>query len=754
MKFRSAIEASPRGPRRFRDGLSPWLIVFLVAFGRDASADLSPVATATAAPPPVHYDHTNRLIREKSPYLLQHAHNPVDWYPWGPEAFARARTENKPIFLSIGYSTCHWCHVMERESFENPAIAKVLNNGFVCIKVDREERPDIDSLYMTFVQTTTGSGGWPMTVWLTPDLKPFLGGTYFPPEQLRQRLEQISEAWQKKHDRILASSDSVLEALRKRAETQDGETHRPSISLLNGGYTQLVSAYDSRNGGFGDAPKFPRPVGLNFLLRYYALTGKKEALDMVLQTLRQMASGGIHDHLGGGFHRYSTDARWHVPHFEKMLYDQAQLVCSYLEAYQITHDPFFGDVARDILKYVQRDMTGEQGRFYSAEDADSPVPGEPDANAEGAFYVWEKRQIDEALGKESAAIFNFYYGVEAEGNVESDPRGELSGKNVLSVTHTLEETARKFGISPAEADRSLSAARNRLFQRRTERPRPRLDDKTITAWNGLMISAFARASQVLGDATFLDSARKARSFLKQKLYDPATGKLFRRFRSGEAAIEGFADDYALLIEGLLDLYEASFDIDDLQWAIALQTTQNRWFEDKTHGGFFTTTEAGEALLLRLKEDYDGAEPTANSITVLNLLRLSQMTDDRTWRQSADAALSSFAGPLRHEPSAMPQMLAALTFSLSKPKQIVIAGRRNAEDTQAMLSIVHESFLPNKILLLADGAEGQQVLGRYLEFLRDLQPLGGKATALVCENYTCQLPTTDPNALKRQLAPKK
>ena len=740
--------------RRLSQGwLCLWLNVFFFAFGRDSPGDTSPVAAPTAAQPPAHYDYTNRLIREKSPYLLQHAHNPVDWNPWGTEAFARARAENKPIFLSVGYSTCHWCHVMERESFENPAIAKVLNDGFVCIKVDREERPDIDNFYMTFVQATTGSGGWPMTVWLTPDLKPFLGGTYFPPEELRQRLDQVTEAWLKKHDRIVTSSDSVIQELRRRAETHDQETNRPGISLLENGYTQLVSAYDSRYGGFGDAPKFPRPVGLNFLLRYYVQAGKKDALDMVLHTLRAMANGGIYDHLGGGFHRYSTDARWQVPHFEKMLYDQAQLVCSYLDAYQITHDPFFADIARDILRYVQRDMTGQQGQFYSAEDADSPVPGEPGANAEGAFYVWEKRRIDDALGKESSPIFDFYYGVQEKGNVEPNSRGELSGKNVLSVTHTLEETARKFGISPAEAGEMVSAAHGRLFQRRTERLRPRLDDKTLTAWNGLMISAFARASQVLGDTAYLNSARRARSFLKDRLYDPATGKLFHRFRSGEAAIEGFAGDYAFLIQGLLDLYETSFDIADLQWAIALQTRQNQWFEDKTRGGFFTATGTDASLLLRMKEDYDRAEPSANSIAVLNLLRLSQMTDNPALRQTADAALNAFAGPLRQEPNSMPQMLVALAFSLSKPRQIVIAGRRDAQDTQKLLQVVHETFLPNKILLLADGAEGQQVLGRYLEFLHGLQPLGGKATALVCQNYTCQLPTTDPQALKRQLLSK-
>jgi uncharacterized protein YyaL (SSP411 family) len=678
----------------------------------------------------------------------------VDWYPWGAEAFVRARRENKPIFLSVGYSTCHWCHVMEHESFENPEIAKTLNSGFVCIKVDREERPDVDALYMTFVQATTGSGGWPMTVWLTPDLKPFLGGTYFAPEKLKQLLERVSEAWQKDHERVLASGDSILRKLQKRVQTPERDVKAPGTSLLDSCYSELNDSYDARYGGFGGAPKFPRPVSLNFLLRYYHQTDNKKARDMVLHTLREMAKGGIHDHLGGGFHRYSTDSHWHVPHFEKMLYDQGQLVCCYLEAYQISQDPFFSDTARDILRYVQRDMTGPQGQFYSAEDADSPVPGKADENDEGAFYVWDKREIDDALGSKDAAIFDFVYGVEAKGNVEPDSRGELSGKNVLHITHTLEESGKKFAVDPKEVGRIVAEARARLLQRRALRPRPRLDDKTLTAWNGLMISAFARAGQVLGDATFIESAKRARSFLKANLYDSSAGVLFRRSRGGERAIEGYADDYAFLIQGLLDLYEAAFQIEDFQWAVALQSKENQLFEDKTNGGYFSSTGSDPTLLLRLKEDYDGAEPAANSITVLNLLRLSQMTDKQDWRRSADATLIFFAGSLAKEPATMPEMLAGLAFSLSKPKQIVIAGGAAAQDTLAMLAIVHRSYLPNKILLLADGAEGQQVLGGYLEFLKDMEPIGGKATAFVCENYTCQLPTADPERLRQQLLPKR
>jgi uncharacterized protein YyaL (SSP411 family) len=696
------------------------------------------------------FAHTNHLISEKSPYLLQHAHNPVDWYAWGEEALARARMENKPIFLSIGYSTCHWCHVMERESFENTEIAGILNQGFICIKVDREERPDVDQIYMTFVQASTGSGGWPMSVWLTPELKPFLGGTYFPPEKFKQVLARIIEAWRNDRDKILASSDSVTKKLRQYATDAEPVNARLSPSLLDDCYAHFRSTYDARYGGFGDAPKFPRPVGLNSLLRYYARSSKQDALDMTLNTLRQMANGGIHDQLGGGFHRYSTDAQWHVPHFEKMLYDQAQLACSYLDTFQITHDPFFAGIAREILTYVQRDMTGQQGQFYSAEDADSLPSAKSTNSVEGAFYVWDKSDIDRLLGKEAAAIFNYYFGVDAKGNVESDSRGELAGKNVLAVSHTIEETARKFKRAPREVEQAIEDSRQQLWREREHRPRPRLDDKTITAWNGLMISAFARASQVLGEPGFLSTAEKARSFLKQRCYNRETGRLLRRYRAGDAAIEGYLEDYAFLIQGLLDLYEASFEIDDLKWAIALQDTQNQLFQDGTHGGFFTTATGDTNLFLRMKEDYDGAEPAANSVAVLNLLRLAQMTDNKTWRQSADSALTDFSVRLRTEPAAMPQMLVALDFSLTKPRQIVIAGKRESTDTADMLKVVQAAYIPNKILLLADGAEGQKFLASNLEFLREMQPIDAKATAFVCENYACQLPTTDLNVLRKQL----
>ena len=697
--------------------------------------------------------YTNRLINSKSPYLLQHAHNPVDWYPWGEEAFAKARKENKPIFLSVGYSTCHWCHVMEHESFENPQVAKILNDNFVCIKVDREERPDVDSVYMTFVQATTGGGGWPMSVFLTPDLKPFFGGTYFPPEQLTALLEKIAASWHTDQDKIVASGDNVISQLRRFTETSRATSSELGKSLLDKTYDQIKSSYEPSYGGFGGAPKFPRPVTLNFMLRYYARTGTKDALDMSLFTLHKMADGGMHDQIGGGFHRYSTDTRWHVPHFEKMLYDQAQLACSYLDAYQITHDKFYADTARDILTYVQRDMTGDQGQFFSAEDADSPLPGNPSAHGEGAFYVWEEKEIVGALGKESAEIFNYSYGVEKGGNVDNDPRGEFPKKNVLIVSHTVEETAKKFGKSSDEVQKILANARQKLFAFRAKRPRPRLDDKTITAWNGLMISAFARAYQVLDAPQYLSAATKSAQFIKTKLYDAKTGKLIRRYRAGDATIDGFADDYAFLIQGLLDLYEASFDINDLVWAFNLQKKQNELFWDNDHAGYFNTAGQDPNVLLRMKEDYDGAEPSPNSVAAMNLLRFSQMLDEKSFRETGERTLASFGDRLHQAPSAMPQMMVALDFSLTKPKQIVIAGKPDAADAHAMLRAVRERFIPNKIVLFADGGEGQAFLGKHLEFIQSVQAKDGKATAFVCENYVCQLPTTNVDIVVKLLAPK-
>jgi uncharacterized protein YyaL (SSP411 family) len=733
---------------------------------------------------PARPDHTNRLAHEKSPYLLQHAHNPVDWYPWGEEAFAKARQENKPIFLSVGYSTCHWCHVMERESFENEEVAAIMNREFVNIKVDREERPDVDRVYMTFVQATTGGGGWPMSVWLTPDLKPFVGGTYFPPEDrygqpgFRKVLEKVATAWKENHNNIAEQGTKIVDALRESQSASAGEG-KIDAAILDAAFEQLDRSYDPKEGGFGNAPKFPRPVTLNFLTQLYARDPKsdsgKQALEMALFTLRKMAAGGMHDHIGGGFHRYSVDRCWHVPHFEKMLYDQAQLAVAYLDALQILRDPHlnplpgrgeayakaplrveFQSVARDILDYVARDMTSKEGGFFSAEDADSAVVAAGadrghSGNKEGAFYIWTKKEIDEALG-DAAEIFDFHYGVQAHGNApeRSDPQDEFRGKNILIERHTIGETAEHFKSSNEQIAKSLAQSRDKFFAIRAKRPRPHLDNKIIAAWNGLMISAYARAAQVLDDAHYLQIAARAADFLRKNLYEGKSKLLYRSYRDGRSDIEGFADDYAFVIQGLLDLYEASFDVAWLKFAAQLQETQDRLFFDGKNGGYFSTSGKDQTVFLRMKDDNDGAEPAASSVTALNLLRLSQLVEDRDLAERARKTIDAFASTLSHFPSAMPQMLVALDYSSSKPRQIVIAGNKDAPETRALLKEVRRHFLPKTIVLLADGAEGQKYLGEKNEALRAMSMMEGKPAAYVCENFTCKAPVTDAKQLAELL----
>jgi uncharacterized protein YyaL (SSP411 family) len=701
----------------------------------------------------------NRLAHEKSPYLLQHADNPVEWLPWGEEAFAKARQENKPIFLSIGYSTCHWCHVMAHESFESAEVAAVMNREFVNIKVDREERPDVDRVYMTFVQATTGGGGWPMSVWLTPELKPFVGGTYFPPEDrwgqpgFTKVLERIAAAWKQDHEKISEQGTKIVEALGQAAATGIGDPgQRLGRKILETAYQQIARSYDAHEGGFGVAPKFPRPVTLNFLTRVYARRPEsdsgKHALEMNLFTLRKMAGGGMHDHLGGGFHRYSVDAYWHVPHFEKMLYDQAQLAVAYLDAFQITHEPLFEQVARDTLDYVRRDMTAKEGGFFSAEDADSEIPGSSEhKKQEGAFYVWSKDEIDAALGPD-AEVFNFHYAVKAEGNVPAggDPHGEFTGKNILIELGSVEATAKQFGKDENEVRQVLAAGRQKLFSVRAQRPRPHLDDKIITAWNGLMISAFARAAQVLNDSDYLEAARRAAVFLSKELYDGSRKVLFRNYRGGPSAVEGFADDYAFFIQGLLDLYEATFDVGWLKFALELQEIQDRSFFDEERGGYFGGSGNDPSILLRLKEDNDSAEPAASSVAALNLLRLAQIRNDAQLYERAERTIDAFAPQIGHFASAMPQMLVALDLSLGTPRQIVISGKPDASETKALLAEVHRHFVPNKVLLLADGGDGQRYLEEKLEALRAMKPIDGKPTAYVCENFACKAPVAEAKPL--------
>jgi uncharacterized protein YyaL (SSP411 family) len=711
---------------------------------------------------PANLSHSNRLAKEKSPYLLQHAHNPVDWYPWGEEAFEKARKENKPIFLSIGYSTCHWCHVMAHESFENAETAAIMNRDFVNIKVDREERPDVDRVYMTFVQATTGGGGWPMSVWLTPDLKPFVGGTYFPPEDrygqpgFRKVLERIATAWKQDHAKIAESGSKIVEALRESQSSTADANAKIDIGVFKIAYEQLSRSFDEKEGGFGTAPKFPRPVALNFLTRFYARDPKsdtgKHALEMDLVTLRKMAAGGMHDHLGGGFHRYSVDRYWHVPHFEKMLYDQAQLANAYLDGFQITQDRQYADVARNILDYVVRDMTSKGGGLFSAEDADSLFEQGKPEHGEGAFYVWTEKQIDSALG-DDAAVFKFHFGVQPQGNAPegSDPQDEFRGKNILIQRHTIAETAKHFKKSEDDVRQLLIRSREKLLPIRNQRPRPHLDDKIIAAWNGLMISAYARAAQMLDEPCYLESATRAASFLRANLYDEKTKMLYRNYRDGRSAIEGFADDYAFVIEGLLDLYEASFDIEWLKFALELQETQDRLFFDEKAAGYFSTSGKDASVVLRMKDDNDSAEPAASSIAAINLLRLAQFRDDKKLEERGRKTIEAFAPTVSHFASAMPQLLVALDFSLSKPRQIVIAGKIDNDGTKALLKEVHRHFLPNKIVILADGGEGQKFFGESNEAIRAMSPVDGKPAAYVCENFTCKAPVTDPKALRDLLS---
>ena len=689
----------------------------------------------------------NHLISEKSPYLQQHAHNPVDWHPWGEAAFEKARREDKPIFLSIGYSTCHWCHVMERESFENPSIAAILNQSFVPIKVDREERPDVDHIYMTYVQATTGSGGWPMSVFLTPGRLPFFGGTYFPPDNRYGRpgfatmLERIAEAWRKQHDQILESSSEVIEQLKLHSESAANSSATLEPKTLDAAFQYFRRTFDTAHGGFGDSPKFPRPVTLNFLLRYHLRSKNEDALDMTLATLRAMADGGMYDQLGGGFHRYSVDERWFVPHFEKMLYDQAQLAVSYIEAYQITHDPFYAGIARATLDYVLRDMTHPDGGFYSAEDADSVIdPSEPKVKGEGAFYLWTAQDLDQLLGEQLAKMFAYRYGVEPNGNVHQDPHGEFTGKNILYVRHTLAETAQNFSISEDAAGAQLHQAIGTLLGARSKRVRPHLDDKILTSWNALMISAFAKAAQALDEPVYLDASTRALEFILSRMYDAHTAFLLRRFRDGEAAIPGFLDDYAFLIAALLDLYETDFNPHRLELAITLSGKMRERFEDPVDGAFFTTAAGDPSLVLRMKDDYDGAEPSGNSIALLDFERLAHFTDRAEYREVAQRTLRALGPKMANQPVAVPQMLVAFDYSLAVRREVVIAG--SLDQSRPFLQQLRTRFLPHTITLLLDSEETRRHLTHIFPASADMREVNGLPTAYVCQDYACQLPVNE------------
>jgi uncharacterized protein YyaL (SSP411 family) len=713
----------------------------------------------------------NRLARERSPYLLQHAANPVDWYPWGDEAFERARREDKPLFVSIGYSTCHWCHVMEHESFENPGIADLLNRDFVSIKIDREERPDVDRVYMSFVQATTGSGGWPMTVFVTPELKPFYGGTYFPPASRWGRpgfadlLTEIARVWKDDRPRVESAANELLDRLRLATGTGRvaAESGVASVDALDIAVEQFQMGFDRRYGGFGDAPKFPRPSELLFLLREHARRSAagqsaQAPLLMATETLRAIALGGMRDHVGGGFHRYSVDRQWRVPHFEKMLYDQAQLVLAYLEAAQATGEDFYASVAEDTLAYVLRDMTGPGGGFYSAEDADSiPIEQAADPHphkSEGAFYIWSDAEIGELLGPD-AEIARRRYGIEPDGNAPQDPQGEFTGRNLLYTSQSIEDVAARSGSPASDVVDALGRIRARLLSARAARPRPHLDDKILTAWNGLMIAAFARAARVLpggpSSPAYLRAAQRAASFVRSTLWDEAGRRLLRRYRDGEAAIEAFAEDYAYLIWGLLELFQADGDAGWLEWARALQAIQDERFWDEAEGGWFSTTGSDPTVLLRLKEDYDGAEPAASSVATLNALTLTHLTGDEPARIRAERTLARHGPGAGHAARAVPMMLCALSGWHAGYSQVVVAGDPAAAETHDLNRELSRHYLPFGVVLQVAPGAPQARLAQALPFTAGMTPRDGRAAAYVCRDFTCRAPVTTAPDLSRELS---
>jgi uncharacterized protein YyaL (SSP411 family) len=677
--------------------------------------------------------HPNRLIHAKSPYLQQHATNPVDWYEWGDEAFEKAKREDKPIFLSVGYSTCHWCHVMAHESFESQEVADLLAETAVSIKVDREERPDVDSLYMTAVQAMTGQGGWPMTVFMTPEGKPFFAGTYFPPVDAHGRpsfkrlIRLIDNAWKTKREEIERSGSEILAAIQ-----QDQLSHGPGtlgVHMVEQGVASFKKQFDPRHGGFGGAPKFPRPMIFSLLLRQAVRRDDRQSLVMVEKTLTAMARGGIYDQLGGGFSRYSVDASWQVPHFEKMLYDNALLARAYVEAYQVTGNPEHARIARETLDYVLRDMTHAEGGFFSAEDADSE-------GREGAFYVWTPEQFSEVLGDDAAFAMRAY-GVTPEGNFEH------AGETVLHVGATPEELASEFSMSLRDVGERLERVRRGLFEARAQRVRPGLDDKVLTSWNGLMIGAMAYAARALSEPRYREGAERAARFVLDRLKVP--GGLLRRWRDGEAKIEGFLDDYAFLAGGLLDLYEVTFDPYWVKEARGLMAEAIARFWDHEDGGFyFTGAEQDPLLKARTKDSMDNALPSGNTAAADALLRLASLTWESNFREKAEGTLKAFSSALGKFPAAYPAMLAVVDDFLVGGREVVVAGPREAPETQALLKVVMLRYLPGVAIAHTAGD------GASLPLLEGRTPLEGRPAAYVCERFACQRPVTDPRALTEAL----
>ncbi len=685
---------------------------------------------------------TNKLAHEKSPYLLQHAKNPVNWYPWGDEAFEKAHEENKPIFLSIGYSTCHWCHVMAHESFEDPQVAKLMNEVFVSIKVDKEERPDIDKIYMTVCQLMTNSGGWPLTIIMTPDKKPFFAGTYFPKESrfgrvgLVDLINRVKELWRDKKDEIYKTSDQITTAL------LDITVENPGLKLdektLQKAFNNLGSRFDEKNGGFGSAPKFPTPHNFLFLLRFWKRTGNGDALRMVEKTLQAMRNGGIYDHVGFGFHRYSTDARWLVPHFEKMLYDNALLALAYLEVYQATKNPFYSKTAIEIFTYILRDMTSPEGGFYSAEDADSE--GE-----EGKFYIWTPREIDDLLDKDEADLIKKVFNIEEAGNYLEEASKKKTGSNILHLKESLSSLAKELNFEEQDLRVKLEEFRAKLFNIRVKRIHPHKDDKILTDWNGLMIAALARGAEILCEPLYLKAAEKAAKFILANLRKP-NRRLLHRYRNGSKEIDAYLDDYAFFIWGLLELYESTFDNFYLKTAIELNKAQIDHFWDNNIGGFFFTADDGEQLLVRQKDIYDGAIPSGNSVSMLNLLKLAQLTWNHDLEQKADYLSRVFAESVNNNTSAYSYLMVAIDFAVGPTYTLVIAGDTTSEDTKEMLNAIREKFIPNKSLIFLPTNQSSPEIIDIAEFAKYYEKVDGKTAAYVCINQTCKPATNQINKM--------
>ncbi len=688
---------------------------------------------------------TNRLAAEKSPYLLQHASNPVDWYPWGDEAFEKAAKEDKPIFLSIGYATCHWCHVMEHESFEDPIVAALMNEAFVNIKVDREERPDIDQVYMTVCQMLTGSGGWPLSIIMTPDKKPFFAATYIPKQSRYGRMgmvdlvPRVQQFWQSDRDKLLESADQIVGRLDTANRNRPGEV---PTSVVDAAYEQLAARYDAPRGGFGERPKFPSPHNLLFLLNYWARIGDPAALQMTEQTLEAMRLGGIFDHVGFGFHRYSTDSEWLVPHFEKMLYDQAMLVLAYTDAAQATGSVEHERTAHEILTYVRRDMTSPEGAFYSAEDADSE--GE-----EGLFYLWTVDEMREVLGEKDSAFAIDLWNASSEGNYLDEATQRTNGSNILHLQEDFDDATARLEINRSALDGRVETVRKTLFENREGRVHPLKDDKILADWNGLMAAAMARAGRVLGEPGYVEAAATSVDFVLSAMRTP-DGRLFHRYRDGEAAVDAFLDDYAFLTWACLELYDATLDPTYLERAIQLQKETDTLFWDGIGGGYFLTSGRSEKLLVRPKESYDGAMPSGNSVAMNNLVRLGRLTGRTSFSDRADAVATAFSHELRQAPSAHSHLVAGIQAAAGPSLEIVIAGSPSDPGTVALLDVVRAEYLPDTALLLVPDGEGGRRIRSLAPFAEHHSSVEGKPAAYVCRDFACKQPTTDPEALRKLL----